>query len=72
MFRAIDLTIESVDIMAFMMSKIRFRPENIELSRDIYATEEAYELVTSDGVPFREAYRQVAKRYANPGSRENS
>ncbi len=71
-FRAIDLTIESVDIMAFLMTKMRFRPENIKLSRDIYATEEAYEIVTSDGVPFREAYRQVAKRYANPESGEKS
>jgi argininosuccinate lyase len=72
MFRAIDLTIESVDIMAFLMSKIRFLPENIKLSRDIYATEEAYKLVTSDGVPFREAYRQVAKRYVNSGRSEKS
>jgi argininosuccinate lyase len=47
-------------------------PENIKLSRDIYATEEAYEIVTSDGVPFREAYRQVAKRYSNPGTGEKS
>ncbi len=71
-FRAIDLTIESVEIMAFLISKIRFQPENIKLGRDIYATEEAYELVTSDGVSFREAYRQVAKRFANPGRGEKS
>jgi argininosuccinate lyase len=72
LFRAIDLTIESVDIMAFLMSKIRFRPENIKLGRDIYATAEAYALVTADGLPFREAYREVAKRYANSGSREKN
>lgn len=72
LFRAIDLTIESVDIMAFLMSKIRFRPENIKLGREIYATAEAYALVTSDGLPFREAYREVAKRYANSGSGEKN
>jgi argininosuccinate lyase len=71
-FRAIDLTIESVEIMALLMSKIVFRPENIKLGRDIYATEEAYKLVTSDGVPFREAYGQVAKRYVKSGRGERN
>ena len=63
-FRAIDLTIDSVEIMAFLMSKIRFLPENIKLGPDIFATEEAYKLVNSEGISFRDAYRQVAKRYA--------
>jgi len=71
-FRAIDLTIESVEIMAFLITKIRFLPENIKLGRDIHATEEAYELVTSEGVPFREAYRQVAKRYGKTSSGEKN
>jgi argininosuccinate lyase len=30
----------------------------------VYATEEAYRLVREQGIPFREAYRQIAKRYA--------
>jgi len=64
-FRAIDLTIESVEIMEFLLSKVRFLPENIKLGPGIFATEEAYKLVTSDGMPFREAYRQVAKRFVN-------
>ncbi len=63
-FRSIDLTIESVDIMAHLISKLQFVPENIKLGEELYATEEAYELVRSEGIPFREAYGRIAARYA--------
>jgi len=59
-FRAIDLSIESVDIMAYLLSVVRFRPENIEMEKDLYATEAAYKLVRTEGVPFREAYQRIA------------
>ncbi len=61
-FRAIDITIESVDIMAYLLSTIRFLPENIQLSDELYATEEAYRMVRDEGIPFREAYRRVAEK----------
>jgi argininosuccinate lyase len=61
-FRAIDLTIESVDIMAYLLSTVRFLPENITLGDELFATEEAYKLVQSEGIPFREAYRLVAEK----------
>lgn len=61
-FRAIDLTIESVDIMTYLLSTVRFLPENITLGDELFATEEAYKLVQSEGIPFREAYRLVAQR----------
>ncbi|MDJ0758611.1 MAG: argininosuccinate lyase [Woeseiaceae bacterium] len=64
LFRSIDLTIDSVDILAFLISGMEFRPENIRLDEGIFATSEAYSLVTEEGLPFREAYRQVAARYA--------
>ena len=63
LFRAIDLAIDSVDIMALVLDGLSFLPENITLDAGSYATEEAYRLVTEDGLPFREAYRQVAKTY---------
>lgn len=63
LFRGIDLAIDSVDIMALVLDGLSFRPENIELDAGIYATEEAYRLVTEDGLAFREAYRQVAEKY---------
>ncbi|MBU2678453.1 MAG: argininosuccinate lyase [Gammaproteobacteria bacterium] len=64
LFRAIDLAMESVDIMAYVLEGVRFLPQNIELDEGIFATSEAYRLVREDGIPFRDAYRQVAKRYA--------
>jgi len=64
LFRAIDLAIDSVDIMAYVLQGVRFLPENIELDEGIFATEEAYRLVNDEGIPFRLAYQQVAKRYS--------
>ena len=64
LFRGIDLATDSVDIMAYLLEGLEFRPENIELDEGIFATAEAYRLVTDEGIPFRDAYRQVAKRYA--------
>ena len=62
-FRAIDLAIDSVDIMAYLLDGLEFRPGNIELDEGIFATAEAYRLVTEEGLPFREAYRKVAEKY---------
>jgi argininosuccinate lyase len=64
LFRSIDLAVDSVDIMAYLLDGMSFLPQNIELDDGISATEEAYRLVTEDGMPFRDAYRQVAKRYS--------
>jgi argininosuccinate lyase len=63
LFRGIDLAVDSVDIMAHVLGGLTFVAENIKLDDGIYATEEAYNLVREQGIPFREAYRQVAKRY---------
>ena len=63
LFRSIDLAIESVDIMAYLLESLEFLPGNIELDDGVFATEEAYRLVTEEGMPFRDAYRKVAKRY---------
>ena len=63
-FRSIDLAVDSVDIMAYVLEGLKFKPDNIKLDDGIFATAEAYRLVREDGIPFRDAYRQVAKRYA--------
>jgi argininosuccinate lyase len=63
LFRAIDLAADSVDIMALVLDGLSFRPENIKLDDGSYATEEAYRLVTQDGLPFRDAYRKIAAKY---------
>ena len=64
LFRAIDLATESIDIMAFLLDGLTFLPENIKLDDGIFATAEAYRLVIENDIPFREAYAQVATRYA--------
>ena len=63
-FRAIDLAVDSVDIMAYVLEGLEFLPANIKMDEGIFATAEAYRLVTEEGMPFRDAYRQVAKRFA--------
>ena len=64
LFRAIDLCIDSVDIMAYVLEGLAFVPANITLDDGIFATAEAYRLVREEGLPFRDAYKQVAKQYA--------
>ena len=59
-----DLAIDSVDILAYVLEGLSFQPDNIKLDDGIFGTAEAYSLVREDGIPFRDAYRQVAKRYA--------
>ena len=64
LFRGIDLAVDSIDILAHVIDGLEFVPENIRLDEGIFATEQAYRLVRERGIPFREAYREVAKRYA--------
>lgn len=63
LFRGIDLAIESVDIMAYVLDGVRFIADNIRLDPGIYAAEEANRIVRDEGVPFRDAYRRVAARF---------
>jgi argininosuccinate lyase len=64
LFRSIDLAIDSVDIMTFILSGLQFVPENIQLDEGLNAAFDANQLVTSEGIPFREAYRRIARKYA--------
>jgi len=64
LFRGIDLAVDSVDIMAYVLDGLAFQPDNIVLDAGIFATEEAYRLVRDEGISFRAAYQQVAKRYS--------
>mgnify|MGYP001231265321 FL=1 len=63
LFRAIDDTVESVDIMSYVISTMKFLPQNIDLGEDLFAAEEAYKLVLSEGISFRKAYQQISKKY---------
>ena len=63
LFRAIDDTVESVDVMSYVISTMKFLPQNIDLGEDLFAAEEAYKLVLSEGISFRKAYQQISKKY---------
>ena len=63
LFKAIDNSVESVDIMSYVISTMKFLPQNIDLGEDLFAAEEAYRLVLSEGISFRKAYQQISKKY---------
>jgi argininosuccinate lyase len=62
LFRGLDLARATLDIAAAALAGVHFRPEHIHLPDDIHAAEAAYRLVLEKGLPFRDAYRQVAER----------
>ena len=62
LFRGIDLCMQSLDILAAALPAVSFNPERIVIDPSIRTAEEAYALVVSEGIPFREAYRRVGAR----------
>jgi argininosuccinate lyase len=62
LFRSIDLAFDVLTIMAHALPGVAFRRERIKLPPEIYAAEQANELVLKEGLPFREAYRRIAAR----------
>jgi argininosuccinate lyase len=62
LFRSIDLAEDVLAIMAHALPGVRFRPDKIVLRPELYAAEQANDLVVKEGLPFREAYRRVAAR----------
>ena len=63
LFRAIDLCSDTLDILAPALAEVKFRKENITMDASINAAAEAYEMVKNEGIPFREAYLRVGKKY---------
>ena len=63
LFRAIDITSDTLEVLVIALKNVTFLPDNIKLDRSLFATEEAYNLVKIKGISFREAYREIAKKY---------
>jgi argininosuccinate lyase len=61
LFRGIDVALATLAILPSAIDAMKFRPENIRLDASIHAAEEANRLVVAEGIPFREAYRRIAK-----------
>jgi len=62
LFRGIDLAAATLAILPPAIAALQFRPDAIRLDPSIHAAEEANRLAASAGLPFREAYRQVAAK----------
>ncbi|MCF7886723.1 MAG: argininosuccinate lyase [Candidatus Marinimicrobia bacterium] len=63
-FEVFDITHASLRISANIFDSLKVNKDKCEeaLTDELYATEKAYKLV-KQGVPFREAYRQIASQY---------
>jgi len=62
LFRLIDRTQACLEVMTRAIPQIEFNLNNMQnaMSDDLHAAEKAFELVKSQGLTFREAYRRVA------------
>jgi argininosuccinate lyase len=63
LFRGIDSCLQTLEILPSALNGVSFRPENIRLDPAIHAAAAANALVAKEGIPFREAYRQVAAKF---------
>jgi argininosuccinate lyase len=63
--QAFDISAECISMMTLVFKSLRVDEEQCRaaLTSELYATEEVYDLV-KQGIPFREAYRMVAKKYS--------
>lgn len=60
--KGFEITKESLSVMNLVFENLKVNEENCKeaLTEDVYAVERAYKLVEK-GIPFREAYRKIAK-----------
>jgi len=66
--RGIEVTLTCLNIMALVVTKLGVNKQacKMALTDEVYATEQVYELVRK-GVPFRQAYKQVADKLRRRG-----
>lgn len=64
-FRALDAALETLAVMSLVFGKLKVDRKRLAaaMSDELYATEQAYSLVTEEGLSFRDAYAQVKKNF---------
>ncbi|MCK5358130.1 MAG: argininosuccinate lyase, partial [Elusimicrobiales bacterium] len=64
LMNAIEIVKESLSIISLVLSGTKVNKDNCAkaLTKELYATQEAYELV-KEGMPFRQAYKEIGKKY---------
>jgi len=65
LFTSVDTTKDCLKMMNLVISGLKINKEKCKnaMTKELFATEEAYRLVKK-GIPFREAYKQVAKKFS--------
>ena len=66
LFRGIDSCLQTLDILPRALAGVRFNADNIKLDPSIHAAAAANALVTSENLPFREAYQRVGAALKDP------
>jgi argininosuccinate lyase len=66
LFRGIDLCQQSLAIVVPALDAVRFQVERIKIDPAVHATSDAYALVVSEGIPFRDAYQRIAAQLIKP------
>jgi argininosuccinate lyase len=66
LFRGIDSCMQTLNILPLALNGVNFIAENIKLDPSIHAAAAANALVAEQGIPFRDAYRQVAAKRKDP------
>ena len=63
--KGMEATLETARVMASVMANLKFNEKRCKeaMTPELYATQEAYELVKK-GMPFRDAYKAVGKKFA--------
>jgi len=62
LFRGIDLCQQSLGIVVPAIDALQFRADRVQVDPAVHTASEAYALVVSEGIPFRDAYRRVAAK----------
>jgi argininosuccinate lyase len=62
LFRALDSCLQTLQILPAALAGVRFDSSKIRLDPSIHAAAEANALVTSENIPFREAYKRIGAR----------
>ncbi len=62
--KSMNITLSSLKVMAKVITGLELNEEKMKaaMSKELYATEEAYKLVEK-GTPFRDAYKEVSKKF---------
>ena len=66
LFRGIDSCMQTLNILPPALNGVNFIAENIKLDSSIHAAAAANALVAEQGIPFRDAYHQVAAKIKDP------